>query len=83
MQEQIKIGTLRKPDVGQALYMSSQEKQISFYNKYFVVKKVRHVENVMRILSETKDATTPKLQTAAKNIARKLNKRINIEPIQL
>jgi len=31
-------------EVGQALSMSSEEKQISFYNRYFVFKKVRNVD---------------------------------------
>ena len=84
MQEQIQMHTIRKTDIGRSTYMTAQEKQISFYNRYFVLKKVRHVENVLRVLSGTKDETTPNIPTPSTTFpTRKLNKRINIEAISL
>ena len=44
-------------EVGQALQMSPEEKQISFYNRYFVFKKVRNVDAeqlTLAALDETK-----------------------------
>lgn len=44
-------------EVGQALNMSSEEKQISFYNRYFVFKKVRNVDAEKLSLSSIDETT--------------------------
>jgi hypothetical protein len=44
MELEIKQNPNRKSDYKKAMYMSSQEKQISFMNRYFVFKKVRNVD---------------------------------------
>lgn len=44
MEEELKQNTKRKHDYGTAPYMSSEERRISFMNRYFVFKKVRSVD---------------------------------------
>ncbi len=44
MQQEVKQNTKRNQDYGAALYMSSEEKRISYMNRYFVFKKVRSVD---------------------------------------
>jgi hypothetical protein len=63
MKEDIKRRHLKKSDVGSALSMSTDEKRISFLNKYFVFKKVRDVnaEQVARILADQN--VVPEFQT--------------------
>jgi hypothetical protein len=43
MQHRIKSKQLRKADIGTALNMTSDEKRVSFLNKFFVFKKIRDV----------------------------------------
>jgi hypothetical protein len=43
MEDEIEKNPNMKNDVGQALYMTPEEKRISFMNRYFVFKKVRNV----------------------------------------
>jgi mRNA (guanine-N7-)-methyltransferase len=43
MQHQIKSKQLRKADIGTALNMTSDEKKVSFLNKFFIFKKIRDV----------------------------------------
>ena len=43
MQHRIKSRRLRKADIGTALNMTSDEKKVSFLNKFFVFKKIRDV----------------------------------------
>ena len=53
MEEMIHSRRLKKSDVGSAMSMSSNEKRISFLNKYFIFKKIRDVDadQIARILS--------------------------------
>lgn len=44
MEQEIKQNSKRKHDYGTALYMSPEERRISFMNRYFVFKKVRSVD---------------------------------------
>ena len=44
MEQEIKKYPKNKNEYGQALNMTLQEKQISFYNNYFIYKKVRNVD---------------------------------------
>mgnify|MGYP006137953963 CR=1 FL=1 len=44
MENEIKINPKLKIDYKDAVYMSQEEKQISFLNRYFVFKKMRHVD---------------------------------------
>lgn len=44
MSEEIKQNPTHKNNYGKAIYMSSEEKQISFMNRYFVFKKVRSLD---------------------------------------
>ena len=44
MEEEIKQNPNRKNDYGKSPYMSPEEKQISFMNRYFVFKKVRSLD---------------------------------------
>jgi len=77
MQHQIKSRMLRKADIGDALNMTSDEKKVSFLNKYFVFKKIRDVnaEEVEKIqlnlnteqMAEI-SATNVKLEEVVKDI---------------
>jgi len=77
MQHQIKSRMLRKADIGDALNMTSDEKKVSFLNKYFVFKKIRDVnaEEVEKIqlnlnteqMAEV-SATNVKLEEVVKDI---------------
>jgi len=58
MEDNIAKNPRIKQDVGKALYMTPEEKRISFMNRYFVFKKVRNVNMTNR---ETTDTNT--LQT--------------------
>ena len=44
MEEEIKRNPKKKRDYGDAMKMNSKEKQISFYNNYFIYKKIRNVD---------------------------------------
>ena len=44
MSNDVREGKLRKSDIGTSLRMSPEEKRVSFYNRYFVFKKVRDVD---------------------------------------
>jgi hypothetical protein len=44
MEMEIKQNPRRKADYGTAIYMTPEEKQISFMNRYFVFKKVRNID---------------------------------------
>jgi len=44
MENEIDKNPRKKNDYGQAYKMSSKEKQISFYNNYFIYKKIRNVD---------------------------------------
>ena len=44
MQHRIKSRQLRKADIGTALNMTSDEKKVSFLNKFFIFKKIRDVD---------------------------------------
>ena len=44
MEEELKQNPKRKSDYGNSSYMSPEEKQISFMNRYFVFKKVRSID---------------------------------------
>ena len=43
MDTEVKTRKLKRADIGTALEMSDEERQISFYNRYFVFKKARNV----------------------------------------
>ena len=43
MEEDIESGKIKKADVGDALLMTSKEKRLSFFNNYFIYKKVHSV----------------------------------------
>ena len=44
MEMEIKQNSRRKTDYGSAIYMTPEEKQISFMNRYFIFKKVRNID---------------------------------------
>jgi hypothetical protein len=44
MENEINKNPRKKNDYGQACKMTAKEKQISFYNNYFIYKKVRNVD---------------------------------------
>jgi len=77
MQTQIKHRRLRASDVQSAPEMTSDEKKISFLNKYFIFKKVRDVnaEEVSRVLTGASiaqvDLEMKNTQTIAKPMIKK------------
>ena len=89
MERQIKEKTLRKADVGTALDMTPKEKRVSFYNRYFIFKKQKHVETdqILQVMISSTGASPVggrpafgKKKKGAKK-TRKLSRRINIETI--
>ena len=63
MQHRIKSRQLRKPDIGTALNMTSDEKKVSFLNKFFIFKKIRDVdaaavEKIQLNLNKEQEKTT-------------------------
>lgn len=61
MEQEIQQNPQRKTDYGSASYMSPEEKQISFMNRYFVFKKVRSLDVKKMsdiILNKEKDTRT-------------------------
>jgi hypothetical protein len=52
MESEIKNGAVTAEEYGQALYMTAEEKKISYLNRYFVFRKVHTVEpeNIFKIL---------------------------------
>ena len=89
MERQIKEKTLRKADVGTALDMTPKEKRVSFYNRYFIFKKQKHVETdqILQVMISSTGASPVGVRPAfgkkkkgAKK-TRKLSRRINIETI--
>ena len=44
MEEEIKRNPKKGRDYGDAMKMNTKEKQISFYNNYFIYKKIRNVD---------------------------------------
>lgn len=59
MEQEIKQNPQRKNDYGRSIYMSPEEKQISFMNRYFVFKKVRSldVKKMSDIILNREDTT--------------------------
>ena len=87
MEQQIAQGFFKKADVGSAEKMTPQEKQVSFYNRFFVFKKIRHVDanKVLRVMTSESgtDARSVNLDTQKqKHPITKLNRRININTIE-
>ena len=68
----------RSPNIkyGDALYMTEEEKTVSFLNRYFVFKKVRNVatERVTQLL-ETPAESEGEPEESVEKITKKLNKR--------
>ena len=58
MEDSISINPRMKQDVGSALYMTPEEKRISFMNRYFVFKKIRNVNMSNRESTNTEDINT-------------------------
>ena len=88
MEQQIAQGFFKKVDVGTAENMTPQEKQVSFYNRFFVFKKIRHVDanKVLRVMTsasgtQEESVDLGKQKTGRKRIT-KLNRRININTIE-
>jgi len=50
MNEKLKQQSITPVDVGEAPNMKDFEKQISFYNRYFVFKKIRSIENAEQVV---------------------------------
>jgi len=88
MEQQIAQGFFKKVDVGSAENMTPQEKQVSFYNRFFVFKKIRHVEanKVLRVMTSESDTQGESVdlgkQKKKKHPITKLNRRININTIE-
>jgi len=93
METQINEKRLKKFNVGEALKMTPDEKRISFYNRYFVFTKDKHVDadKVLRVVTqqsgieqaEENEESTILQETIKKpkkkKKAKKMKKRINIK----
>ena len=87
MEQQIAQGFFKKVDVGTAENMTPQEKQVSFYNRFFVFKKIRHVDanKVLRVMTSAsgtqEESVNLDTQKPTRKHITKLNRRININTI--
>jgi hypothetical protein len=95
MQNEVKQNPRKKDDYRSALLMSSEEKRISFMNRYFVFKKVRNVdakkmaeiilqqnEMVERIGEENVAEMEEKIKEQTQVVVRKLKKKLVLEKFQ-
>lgn len=94
MESEIRNGVVPAEEYGQALYMSSEEKKISYLNRYFVFRKVHTVEpeNIFKILqtkygdkkSKTEDTEQKSRRNIGTNIVRtkKLKKKLVIRTVE-
>ena len=88
MEQQIAQGFLKKVDVGTAANMTPQEKRVSFYNRFFIFKKIRHVDadKVLRIMTSATGTQAESVDFSGQKKKRKpitkLNRRININTIE-
>ena len=87
MTQKIAEKKIRRADIGKAYEMTPKEKQVSFYNRYFVFKKNKHVEAdaILRIMVQKSQTETDEKDTSRKKRkkkrSKKLKRRINIERI--
>lgn len=91
MENETKRQPRKKNEYGQALDMTAEERQISFYNRYFVYKKIRHVdskkvaESILGVSSlqeehvedESKEAEKV-IQTSKKKKGKKIKKKLKL-----
>ena len=52
MERQLAEKQIRAPDIGSALTMTSKEKRVSFYNRYFIFKKAETCRSKSNITSD-------------------------------
>ena len=94
MEKEIGEKTLKKVNIGSALEMTADEKRISFYNRYFIFKKERHVDadKILRVMidessedleSDAKASSSiqESIKKPRKKRAKRLKKVININTI--
>ena len=89
MERQLAEKQIRSADIGRATEMTSKEKRVSFYNRYFIFKKNKHVEanKILQVMLGSASASPEHKQSFAKKKRKerkkpkKLDKRINIETI--
>tara|TARA_B100001057_G_scaffold495728_1_gene595420 strand:- start:4818 stop:8315 length:3498 start_codon:yes stop_codon:yes gene_type:complete len=74
MENEIKMNPKKEADYKEALYMSPEEKQISFMNRYFVFKKVRNVD--AKKMAEVITNQNEKEEIAMENEIQELEKEI-------
>ena len=94
MKHRIKSRRLRPADIGTALNMTSDEKKVSFLNKYFIFKKIRDVnaeevekiqlnisEEAQKEVSKTNEALAEVIETAQadKPKVKKLKKKMRLK----
>ena len=70
MEDNVAQNPNMKHDVGQALYMTPEEKRISFMNRYFVFKKVRSVNMTNKASTDT-DTINNQIQELEKEESKK------------
>ena len=90
MERQLAEKQIRAPDIGSALTMTSKEKRVSFYNRYFIFKKQKHVEanQILQVMlgnaattMEQKQQGVKKKRKRDRKKPKKISRRINIETI--
>lgn len=65
MKNEVSERKIQKSDIGTSLQMTAEEKQISFYNRYFVFKKMRDVDaKSVMMKSATMESVAPELVVA-------------------
>ena len=90
MERQLAEKQIRAADIGRAQAMTSKEKRVSFYNRYFIFKKQKHVEanQILQVMLGNAAATIEQKQQGTKQKRKrdrkkpkKISRRINIETI--
>jgi hypothetical protein len=80
MENDLELNKLKKSNLGNTLKMTTEEKKLSFLNKYMVFKKVRNVDPKMIVLSNPyleEEPTKEEEETAV--IITKKNKKITLQ----
>ena len=85
MEEDIESRKIKKADIGDALLISSKEKRLSFFNNYFIYKKVHSVnaaqeeihytaKNIPSLTQDSKDSKKDDVDTPTPKQVRKVKK---------
>lgn len=79
MENDVELNKLKKHNLGNTLKMTTEEKKLSFLNKYFIFKKVRNVDPKMIVLSNPYLEEEPEKEEDASIVITKKKKKITLK----